>query len=111
MSMSKILVVDDDLTLRTLCRDIFTQDGHDVKTASSGEQVFILLKSEKPDLILMDIQIPGENGLSLLRRLPKSLGYRIPVVIFSAHVTSELEKEAFENGAVEVIQKDTGACE
>lgn len=109
--MSKILVVDDDVNIRKFCYDLFTSSGHKVITAENAEQLFFHVKTEKPDLVLLDIQIPGEEGLSLLRRMPNRKENRVPVVIFSGAVTAEFEKEAYEYGAIEVIRKGVGAAE
>ncbi|MBN1688030.1 MAG: response regulator [Candidatus Omnitrophica bacterium] len=104
--MSKILIVDDESGIRNFCYDLFTREGFEVVTVACGEQLFDVLKTEKPDLVLMDILIPGEEGLSLLRRMPNEKDKRIPVIVFSGYVTPEIEKEAYEAGAVEVLKKD-----
>lgn len=109
--MKKILVVDDEVNVRKFCYDLFTSSGHKVITAENAEQLFFHLKTEKPDLVLLDIQIPGEEGLSLLRRMPNAKETRVPVVIFSGAISAEFEKQAYENGAIEVIRKDIGAVE
>ena len=103
--MSKIIVVDDDSGIRSLCYDLFSKQGHEVLTVPRGQEMINMLPREKPDLVLMDIQIPGEDGLSLLRRMPKTKGKRIPVVIFSGCISSEIEKQAYDAGAIEVIPK------
>lgn len=110
--MSQIVVVDDDLGIRNLCYDAFRADGHEVIAVPRGEQIFDLLKrGEVIDLILMDVHIPGEEGLSLLDRVSELRAQKIPVVLFSGAVTKELEKEAYEKGAVDVIAKGIGIKE
>ena len=104
--MSKILIVDDDTGIRNLCYDMFTRDGHEVLTVLSGRQLLSMMATEKPDLILMDLNIPDEEGLSLLKRIPKEANApRVPVIVFSGYIDSDLEKKAFEAGASEVIAK------
>ena len=61
--MSKILVVDDEANIRNFLYETLTREGHEVITVPNGDEVFKMLNPEKPDLILMDIQIPGEEGL------------------------------------------------
>ncbi len=102
--MSKILVVDDEVEIRDLCYDLFSSDGHEVITAPTGTQALVLLETKKPDLVLMDVHIPGEHGLSLLRKM-RACQRNLPVIVFSAYVTVELEKQAYEAGAVEVLRK------
>ena len=107
----KILVVDDESSIRNLCYDLFTADGHQVVTIATADQVLALVKTEKPDLVLLDIQMPGEDGLSLLKRMPNEKGKRVPVVLFSGFVTQDIEKEAYEAGAIEVIRKGIASSE
>lgn len=103
--MSKIFVVDDENEIRDICYQVFTKDGHEVTTLPNGTAALGLLASHKPDLVLMDLHMPGEEGLSLLKRFPQEKGKRIPVAIFSAYVTQEIEKQAFLAGAIDVIPK------
>jgi two-component system alkaline phosphatase synthesis response regulator PhoP len=60
--MAKIMVVDDETSLRELIKAIFTQEGYEVIEASSGPECLEILKTEKPDLILMDMMMPGMSG-------------------------------------------------
>lgn len=103
--MSKILIADDDTSVRKLCYEVFTSSGHEVVTVPRGQEMIDLLVQEKPDIVLLDIQMPGESGLSILRRMPVIKGRRVPVIIFSGCVTAEIEKQAYDAGAVEVILK------
>lgn len=102
--MAKILVADDETSIRVLCYELFTRSGHEVITVPRGDQALSMLATEKPDLVLLDIHIPGESGLSLLKKM-RERNPRLPLVVFSGFVTAELEKQAFEAGAVEVVQK------
>ena len=109
--MPKILIVDDETAIRSLCYEIFTREGYEVITVARGDQALEEIVRERPDVVLMDLMIPGEEGLSLLRRMPKEKGKRIPVIIFSGYVTPENEKAIFEAGAVDVIQKGVAFAE
>ena len=102
--MKKILIVDDETSIRSLCYDLFTKDGKQVMTASRGDQALGLIAAEKFDLALLDIQIPGENGLALLAKMLQK-DPRLPVVVFSGRISPELEMSAFGAGAAEVINK------
>ncbi len=106
--MGKILVVDDDTAIRNFCYDFLTKESHHIITASRGDQALAMIPLEKPDLILMDVKMPGEEGLSLLKKI-RAKNPQTAVVIFSAFITPELETEAFGLGAVEVICKGDGA--
>ena len=103
--MAKILVVDDEPNIRNLCYQFLRKDGHQVMTAARGSQLLAMLLSEKPDLIIMDLRIPGEEGLSLLKKIRDKAGNKIPVIVFSAYVSQDIEKQAYEAGAAEVVHK------
>ncbi|MBI3316746.1 MAG: response regulator [Candidatus Omnitrophica bacterium] len=103
--MSKLVVVDDDTSIREILYQVFTKDGHDVVTFPRGDQALKNIESLNPDLVLMDIRMPGADGITLLKEL-KAAGKRIPVVLLSSHLTQEIEKDAYEAGAIEVIRKD-----
>src|SRR5689334_19382371 len=108
--MSKILVIDDETLIRNFCYDLFKREGHEVITAARGDQGLAMIGPEKPDLVLMDIAMPGETGLSLLHKI-RAKHPRLPVVVFSGRITAEVEKEAFDAGAVELLTKGLDASE
>jgi len=103
--MSRILVVDDENNIRSPLYDVLSKMGHEVMTVPRGDQVLDMSASCKPDLIILNVQVPGEEGLSLLRRLPNQKENRVATAIYSGCVTQELEKEAYSLGAVDVIPK------
>ena len=109
--MSKLFIVDDEEGIRTVFYEIFKKDGHDVVTLPNGAAALSMLATQTPDLVLMDLQIPGESGLSLLKRFPQGKGKRIPIAIFSAYITQDIEKQAYLAGAIDVIPKDLGTAE
>ena len=102
--MSKILIIDDETSIREFAYMIFSQEGHEVSCAARGSQALDIVEKQRPDLILMDLQMPGEQGLSLLKKL-QAKDRKIPVAVFSGTITPEIEKDAFDAGALEVIEK------
>jgi CheY-like chemotaxis protein len=64
-----LLIVDDDPASRKVARLLLTAEGYDVRTATSAEEVLLLLETVHPPLILLDLQLPGMDGLELTRRL------------------------------------------
>jgi DNA-binding response OmpR family regulator len=104
--MSKILVVEHDQKFQNLCRDLFSKEGHKVIFTPSAEKALSLLASEEPDLILLDIQIPGEEGMEYLKKMTEDLKRRKCVIVLSQKVTPELEKSAMALGAIEVLSKE-----
>jgi DNA-binding response OmpR family regulator len=78
----RILVVDDDAGIRDLLGDYLTKQGMEVRTARDGRELDELLPGFEPDLLVMDLMMPGEDGLSLTRRVKTERG--LPVIMLSA---------------------------
>lgn len=83
--MKKVLVVDDDQNILEAVKFILTSYGFEVHTHSTGFNVVEVVLDFQPDLILLDIRLPGKSGTEICKEL-KQLHCIIPVVLFSAHV-------------------------
>jgi len=82
MTIRKILVVDDSPTERYVLNELLTSNGYQVITAENGEQGIAMARSELPDLILMDVVMPGLNGYQATRTLTRDPATRgIPVIV------------------------------
>lgn len=79
---ARVLVVDDDQGLRDLLLDYLEREGFEVTGVEDGQQMFRQLETESADLVILDLMLPGEDGLSLARRLRQS--QRTPIIILSA---------------------------
>lgn len=102
----RVLVVEDEPEQRQIVRLALEQAGHDVLLAETGEQGLELARAEHPDLILLDVQLPGASGLTICRQLKALPATKpIPVVMFTAHVGQVHEEECFNAGAEDFIQK------
>ncbi|ABZ74816.1 two component transcriptional regulator, winged helix family [Shewanella halifaxensis HAW-EB4] len=80
---SKILVVDDDMRLRALLERYLMEQGYQVRSAANAEQMDRLLERENFHLLVLDLMLPGEDGLSICRRL-RQMGNPIPIVMLTA---------------------------
>jgi len=101
-----ILVVDDTLTNLTLLNAILQQDGFQVVLANSGEKAFALAQEKQPDLILLDIEMPGWNGYETCKRLKNDpLLAPIPVLFLSTLNKAEDKVRAFEAGGIDYVHK------
>ncbi|MEI6860412.1 MAG: two-component system response regulator OmpR [Shewanella sp.] len=80
---SKILVVDDDMRLRALLERYLMEQGYQVRSAANSEQMDRLLERENFHLLVLDLMLPGEDGLSICRRL-RQQGKTIPIVMLTA---------------------------
>lgn len=81
--MKKILLVDDDESIQLLYQEEFQEEGYEVIAALDGDTALRLFNESPPDLVVLDIQMPGLNGIEVLRQM-KMLNAAIPVVISSA---------------------------
>ena len=100
----RLLVVDDDRGMVETLRDILGASGYEVDVALSGEKALELVRRRAPDGILMDIRMPGFNGVEALRKL-KRLAPDSFVILMTAYAASRLVEEARAEGAVEVLAK------
>jgi DNA-binding response OmpR family regulator len=84
--MNKILVVDDENSMRILYADELAEEGYHVITHGGRTGLMDLLERERPDLVLLDIRLGGENGLDLLQDIRNTF-YDLPVILCTAHPT------------------------
>lgn len=105
-SSMKILVVDDIPFNVKLLADMMTAEGYNTVTAASGTEALERIKKSCPDLVLLDIKMPGMNGYEVCRRLKENEATRdIPVIFVTAQHEIEDEARGFEAGAVDYITK------
>ncbi|MBI9075466.1 MAG: sigma-54-dependent Fis family transcriptional regulator [Desulfatibacillum sp.] len=102
--MATILIVDDDPQLRQSFERILQEEEHLVHTASSGEAGLVKVEQIKPDLVIMDVRMPGMDGLTTYREIQK-IEPRLPVIIMTAFGTTETAIEATKMGAFDYILK------
>jgi nitrogen regulation protein NR(I) len=102
--MGQILIVDDDAQLRQSFEKLLTAEGHTVKTAASGEAALALVQAEVPDLVIMDVRMPGMSGLEAFRAI-HAIEPKLPVIIMTAYGTTETAIEATKLGAFEYVLK------
>jgi len=88
---AKILVVDDTPDSRTLIVELLKVAGYEVKAAASGQTALDLVAESPPDLIVLDLQMPGMDGFTTLANLREIAGH-IPVLALSAHVLPDDER-------------------
>ena len=85
MSIHKILVVDDSKTELHHLSDVLGKRGYTVRTAENGVEAMRRLEEEKPDLILMDVVMPGQNGFQLTRAITRDARFAdVPVIMLSS---------------------------
>lgn len=99
-----ILIVDDEEGIRETLSEILKDEGYQVVTASTGEEALNILRKESPDLIFLDIWLPGMDGIETLREI-KNLGRDVPVIMISGHGTIEIAVKATKIGACDFLEK------
>jgi two-component system cell cycle response regulator DivK len=101
-----ILIVEDNERNLKLLRDVLEYAGYDVRTARTAEAAIALAVSESPDLVLMDIQLPGIDGVEALRRLRESpRTAHIPVVAVTAQAMKQDRERALQAGFDAYVEK------
>ena len=105
MSM-RIMVVEDQEDNRQILRDLLGNNGYDLIEAWDGETALATLASQRPDLILMDIQLPGIDGYEVTRRIKADPGLRgIPIIAVTSFALGGDAEKAFEAGCDAYVTK------
>jgi len=102
--MTKILVIDDDARDRGLLVAVLEERGYEVILADNGRTGLMLCHRQTPDAVVLDLNMPGIDGRSILQQL-RILHPTLPVVVFSGLSTEEVEQEMLNQGATAFIQK------
>ena len=105
MSQSLIMVVDDEPDIRDLVREILEDEGYAVVVAEDVKTAREVISEKLPDLVLLDIWMPEQDGVSLLKEWRDQGSLKFPVVMISGHGTVETAVEATRLGAVDFIEK------
>jgi len=102
--MSSILIVDDDARLRQSFEKLLAEEGYEVQTAATGEAGLDLVKQKVPDLVIMDVRMPGMGGLETLRAI-REIEPKLPVLVMTAFGTTDTAIEATKLGAFDYVLK------
>ena len=104
MSDRRILVVDDEPDMVENCTRLLRRAGHRVMGTTDPERALALLESERPDLLLTDVKMPGIDGMELMRRAHE-LDPALPVIVVTAFATIEAAVAAIKAGAFDYLPK------
>ena len=109
---TRVLVVDDSATIRAVLGKMLGQDGYEVLKAADGESALELARSERPDLVFLDIVLPGLAGFAVLRKLRHDpLTAHIPIVMISGNVQATEQFYVQRYGADDFMKKPFGRGE
>jgi len=110
MPKAKVLIVEDNPMNMELAGDLLTAEGYEILQAATALEALGVLQEVKPDLILMDIQLPGLSGLDLTKRLKKDLKtHDIPIIAFTTYTMKCDQEMAFKAGCDGYISKPIDA--
>jgi two-component system, NtrC family, response regulator AtoC len=101
---ARVLVVDDEKLIRWSVAERLQRDGYEVLSAESGEQALEMLAATPPDLMLLDVRLPGMDGVQTLQRA-LSIHPELAVLMMSAHSTVDIAVDAMKHGAVDFLVK------
>ncbi len=102
--MAKLLVVDDEQSICWGLTRLGESNGHKVTTVSSAEQALETVESFKPDVVILDVRLPGMDGLTAIGKLRQHIG-QTPIIVITAYGDLKTAVEAVRNGAFEYIIK------
>lgn len=102
--MARILVVDDEPMMLNLLRTILTRLGHEVLMASGGQQAVELFRRDRPQVTILDLNLPDLNGIEVLRQI-HGTDPQASVIILTGAGTEAMEKQARQLGVTDFLQK------
>ena len=102
--MAVILIVEDEASVAELIAETLIQRGHEARVAVSAAHASLIVSTERPDLILLDINLPDSSGTFVLGRL-RQLQPDVPIIMLTANTDDELARATFRRGAFDYISK------
>lgn len=106
MSKLKVLIVDDDAFIRRIVEITLCEVANwDVVTAGSGVEALTVLQTMRPDVVLLDVMMPGMDGPTTLAKIRETIGSDLPVILMTAKVQSDDMKSYLRTNATGVISK------
>ncbi len=99
-----ILVVDDDEAIRDTLREIFLRDGFNTEIAENGYIATRIVREKWLDLVFLDFELPGQNGIDVLKEI-KQININLPVVMLTGYSGEEINTWAINAGAFELLRK------
>lgn len=104
MGRKKLLIVDDQIGIRILLLEVFATEGYETFQAANGRTALEIVRNHAPDLVLLDMKIPGMDGLEILKKI-KEMNRDIKVIMMTAYGELDMIKEAMDLGALSHFTK------
>ena len=103
--MSRIIIADDDPVICHLVTSILEREGHYVASLPDGNRVADLAEARAPNLLILDVAMPGKSGLDVLREIRAQIGWSMPVLMLTGRSGREDERIAYGAGANDYLRK------
>jgi DNA-binding response OmpR family regulator len=103
-SLGRLLIVDDEEPVRDVLGEYFSSHGYQVETAGTGAEALDLVRSRRPDLVLLDVRMPGLDGVEVLKRL-REVDSQLPVIMITANEDVTLARSMLSIGAFDYVSK------
>lgn len=104
MGLGRILIVDDEQSVREVLSEYFIEQGYEVETAGDGEEALAQVQRNTPDLVLLDVRMPGIDGVETLRRL-RAIAPDVAVIMVTANEDVGLARDTLKLGALDYVAK------
>jgi two-component system, response regulator, stage 0 sporulation protein F len=102
--LGRILIVDDEPSVREVLGEYFMEQGYSVETAGDGEEALAVVQRDAPDLVLLDVRMPGIDGVETLRRM-RNLASTLAIIMVTANEDVALARETLKLGALDYVAK------
>ena len=103
--MAKILVVDDEQVIRILFDRLLSRKGYEVILAENGQEGLELLQREHPNAVILDLKMPGMDGITVLQHI-RLVDRTVPVIVLTGARICELEQQLHASGVTEFLEKE-----
>lgn len=104
MPLARVLIVDDDPSFLELVTEALTSAGYDVATASAAGDALMLVQGAAPDVVLLDIAMPGMDGVTAVQRL-RAITPDVPVIMLTGNADEQVGRTTLRSGAFDSIAK------
>jgi two-component system, response regulator, stage 0 sporulation protein F len=102
--VGRILIVDDEQSVREVLSEYFTEQGYSVESAGGGAEALVFVQRSTPDLVLLDVRMPGIDGVETLRRI-RNIAPDLSVIMVTANEDVALARETLKLGALDYVAK------
>jgi len=103
--MAKVLVIDDEEGIRDLLDTLLSRKGYEVVLSSNGQRGLELFHRERPDVVVLDLKMPGMDGLTVLQQI-RTRDPKMPVIVLTGAGTAETELKVRALGATDYVEKE-----